>query len=75
MVRNLALIKYLLAQNGGDKDLEIQQTLKALNFVWEQHIIQVRECIEVLEGIKGKEEALNRQEQVASVIENLHNLI
>lgn len=75
MVRNLALIKYLLADNGNANNPEIQQTLNSINFVWEQHMLQVRECIELLEGIREKEEVLGQKEQVASVIKNLHNLI
>lgn len=75
IVRNLALIKCLVAKDGNQYDPEIQQTLKTLNFVWEQHIIQVRECIETLEGIRDKEEAIFSREQVDSVIENLNALI
>lgn len=75
MVRNLALIKYLLADNENANNPEIQQTLNSINFVWEQHMLQVRECIELLEGIREKEEILGQKEQVTSVIKNLHNLI
>ncbi|MGC1392654.1 MAG: hypothetical protein WA828_00135 [Coleofasciculaceae cyanobacterium] len=72
MVRNLALIKYLLAQESAN-DSEIQQTLKSLNFVWEQHIIQVRECIELLEIVREKEEIQGHK--LDSIIQNLHHLI
>ncbi|MGB5960314.1 MAG: hypothetical protein WBG73_06610 [Coleofasciculaceae cyanobacterium] len=72
MVRNLALIKYLLAQESAN-DLEIQQTLNSLNFVWEQHIIQVRECIELLEIVREKEEIQGHK--LDSIIQNLHHLI
>jgi hypothetical protein len=75
MVRNLALIKHLLANHGNEHNPEIQQTLNSLNFVWEQHILQVRECIELLEGIREKEEVVGRKEQVSSVIKSLHHLI
>lgn len=73
MVRNLALIKYLLAQENANNS-EIQQTLNSLNFVWEQHILQVRECIELLEIVREKEEIQGHKE-LASVIQNLHHLI
>lgn len=75
IVRNLALVKLLLAAPGNEHNPEIQQTLNSLNFVWEQHILQVRECIELLEGIRETEQTLFRKEQVSSVIENLHHLI
>ncbi|MEO8893212.1 MAG: hypothetical protein ABI417_17115 [Coleofasciculaceae cyanobacterium] len=73
IVRNLALIKYLLAQEDTNNP-EIQKTLNSLNFVWEQHIIQVKECIELLEMVKEKEEIQGHKE-LASVIKNLHHLI
>ncbi len=75
IVRNLALVKRLLAEPGNEQNPEIQQTLNSLNFVWEQHILQVRECIELLEEIRATEQTLFRKEQVSSAIENLHHLI
>jgi hypothetical protein len=75
IVRNLALIKCLLAKNSEDNSSEIQQTLTTISFAWEQHMLQIRDCIEALEGIKDKEEAPSSKEQVASVIKNLHHLI
>lgn len=75
IVRNLALVKRLLAEPGNEQNPEIQQTLNSLSFVWEQHIHQVRECIELLEEIRATEQTLFRKEQVSSAIENLHHLI
>lgn len=75
IIRNLALIKHLLADNEKANTPEIQQTLNSLSFVWEQHILQVRECIERLEEIRAREEISGHQEQVSSVIKNLHKLI
>lgn len=72
IVRNLALIKYLLAQENANNS-EIQQTLNSLNFVWEQHMIQVRECIELLEIVREKEEIQGHK--LDSIIQNLHHLI
>lgn len=73
MVRNLALIKCLLAEEN-DNTAEIQETLNSLNFVWQQHILKVRECIELLEIIKENEINQSHQE-LASVINKLHHLI
>lgn len=75
IIRNLALIKHLLSDNEKANTPEIQQTLNSLSFVWEQHILQVRECIERLEEIRAREEISGHQEQVSSVIKNLHKLI
>jgi len=74
IVRNLALIKYLLTEPGNEHNPEIQQTLNSLSFVWEQHITQVKECIEQLEGIRETEQAPLPKE-LSSVIENLNHLI
>ena len=76
VVRNsLGSLKRLLFKNKDYKTPEIQQTFETTNFMLEQHIHLVMECINTLEVLRDEEQIQGDREQINSLIEKLHELI
>lgn len=75
MIRHLVVIQHLLADEINSNNLEIQETFKASNFVLEQHLILIRECINTLEGIRDKENLPSKKDRFSFLLKKLHQLI
>jgi hypothetical protein len=72
---NLVLIKRLVTNNRKSNKPEIEQDINAINFLLEEHILLLKECINTLECIRDEPNSLEARERINVLIEQLYHLI
>ncbi len=74
-ISNLVLIKRLVTNNRKSNKPEIEQDINAINFLLEEHILLLKECISTLECIRDEPNSLEARERINVLIEQLYHLI